>query len=67
MYERVIEDFTFSTQTQGAVSAHSRKRVQRKGVMTEISGGSYWVRLLFKAGTVFRCFFPKGEERSVHD
>lgn len=27
--------------------------------MTEISGGSYWIRLLFKAGTVFRCFFPE--------
>ncbi|QSF98967.1 DUF4166 domain-containing protein [Bacillus paralicheniformis] len=60
MYERVIEDFhLLHPKLKERYHLTQESAFRGKGVMTEISGGSYWIRLLFKAGTVFRCFFPE--------
>lgn len=60
MYERVIEDFhLLHPKLKERYHLTQESAFRGKGVMTEISGGSYWIRLLFKAGTVFRCFSRK--------
>lgn len=68
MYERVIEDFyLLHPKLKERYHLTQENAFRGKGVMTEISGGTYWIRLLFRAGTVFRCFSRKREEHSVHD
>ncbi|WFA07445.1 DUF4166 domain-containing protein [Bacillus sp. HSf4] len=60
MYERVIKDFhLLHPKLKERYRITTENAFRGKGVMTEISGGSFWIRQLFRAGTKFRCFFPE--------
>ncbi|MED1741293.1 DUF4166 domain-containing protein [Bacillus swezeyi] len=60
VYENVIEDFhLLHPKLKQRYRITPENAFRGKGVMSEISGGSFVTRLLCRAGTIFRCFFPE--------